>query len=330
MQNSLRSWCATRLVADHDLDDAAGLAQVDEGDAAVVAAAGHPAGQGHGLARVLGTQRAGVVGADHCVFLRAGRCPGGSGSAAALVAAADVLDLAAPSAGEPDVRDAAALGVPDLLAELLRARRPPRWRCRGGAARSRRPRWPARDSSSTSATSTALGTFGPGSRTPSANSGIERARDAEADADAGVRRPAVAREGVVPAAAADRLQPLVARHEDLEDGAGVVVEAAGDPQVGLDGDVVVDGVGAAVDDRRELGEALVEQLVLDAERPDPLDEARCPATRIVASSRQRCACSVGGAGVARPAARPPRRRAACRACRSCRIAAVTSGMPRPR
>ena len=52
------------LVADHDLHDAAGLAQVDEGDAAVVAAAGHPAGQRHGLARVLGTQRAGVVGAD--------------------------------------------------------------------------------------------------------------------------------------------------------------------------------------------------------------------------------------------------------------------------
>ena len=55
-----------RLVADDDLDDAAGLAQVDEGDAAVVAAAGHPAGEGDGLADVLGAQGAGVMGADHC------------------------------------------------------------------------------------------------------------------------------------------------------------------------------------------------------------------------------------------------------------------------
>ncbi len=57
------------LVADHDLDDAAGLAQVDEGDAAVVAAAGHPPGEGDGLADVLGAQGAGVMGADHCVLL---------------------------------------------------------------------------------------------------------------------------------------------------------------------------------------------------------------------------------------------------------------------
>ena len=57
------------LVADDDLDDAAGLAQVEEGDPAVVAAAGHPAGEGHGLADVLGAQGAGVVGADHCFNL---------------------------------------------------------------------------------------------------------------------------------------------------------------------------------------------------------------------------------------------------------------------
>src|SRR4029079_14053630 len=48
------------------------------------------------------------------------RGPGG-GVARDLVAAADVLDLAL--VGEPDVGDAPALGVPDLLAELLRARR---------------------------------------------------------------------------------------------------------------------------------------------------------------------------------------------------------------
>ena len=56
-----------RLVADHDLDDAAGLAQVDERDPAVVAPAGHPPGEGDGLADVLGAQGAGVMGADHGV-----------------------------------------------------------------------------------------------------------------------------------------------------------------------------------------------------------------------------------------------------------------------
>ncbi len=55
-----------RLVADHDLDDAAGLAEVDEGDAAVIATVGHPPGEGDGLADVLGAQGAGVMGADHC------------------------------------------------------------------------------------------------------------------------------------------------------------------------------------------------------------------------------------------------------------------------
>ena len=64
-QYSLRRLVGDRLVADHDLDDAAGLAQVDEGDAAVVAAAGHPAGEGDGLPDVLGAEGAGVVRADH-------------------------------------------------------------------------------------------------------------------------------------------------------------------------------------------------------------------------------------------------------------------------
>ena len=100
----------------------------------------------------------------------------------------------------------------------------------------------------------------------------QRPGDAERDADAGVRRPAVAGERVVAAAGADRLQPLVAGHEDLEDRAGVVVEAAGDAQVGLDRDVLGRRGGAALDDGGELGEALVEQLVLDAERADLLDE----------------------------------------------------------
>ena len=53
------------LVADHDLDDPAGLAEVEEGHSAVVAAPRHPPGEGDGLADVLGAQGAGVMGADH-------------------------------------------------------------------------------------------------------------------------------------------------------------------------------------------------------------------------------------------------------------------------
>ena len=69
MQYSLRRECATDLVADDDLDDAAGLAQVEERNPAVIAPPGHPAGEGDGLADVLGAQGAGVVGADHCCSL---------------------------------------------------------------------------------------------------------------------------------------------------------------------------------------------------------------------------------------------------------------------
>src|SRR5690606_38378967 len=52
-------------VADHDLDGAAGVAQVEEGDPAVIASAGDPAGERHGLADVLRAEAAGVMGADH-------------------------------------------------------------------------------------------------------------------------------------------------------------------------------------------------------------------------------------------------------------------------
>ena len=48
------------------LDDATRLAQVDERHAAVIAPVGHPPGEGDGLADVLGTEGAGVMGADHC------------------------------------------------------------------------------------------------------------------------------------------------------------------------------------------------------------------------------------------------------------------------
>ncbi len=53
------------LVADDDLGDAGGVAQVDEGHAAVIAPPRHPPGEGDGLAGVVGTQGAGLVGAEH-------------------------------------------------------------------------------------------------------------------------------------------------------------------------------------------------------------------------------------------------------------------------
>ena len=64
-----RTRCAARgptvLVADHHLGDARGVAQVEEGDPAVVAAARHPAGERDGLAGVLGAEGACLVGAQH-------------------------------------------------------------------------------------------------------------------------------------------------------------------------------------------------------------------------------------------------------------------------
>ncbi len=54
------------LVAHDHLHDAAGLAQVEEGDPAVIAPPRHPPGEGDGLADVLGAEGAGVMGADHC------------------------------------------------------------------------------------------------------------------------------------------------------------------------------------------------------------------------------------------------------------------------
>ena len=53
------------LLADDDLHVARRVAQVEEDHATVVAAAGHPAGEGDGGAGVGRAQRAGVVGAKH-------------------------------------------------------------------------------------------------------------------------------------------------------------------------------------------------------------------------------------------------------------------------
>ena len=55
-QYSVRSAWRDRLVADDDLDDARRVPQVEEGDAAVIAAPGDPAGEGDGGAGVGGAQ----------------------------------------------------------------------------------------------------------------------------------------------------------------------------------------------------------------------------------------------------------------------------------
>ena len=53
------------LLAQHHLGEARGVAQVDEGDPAVIPAATHPACKGDGGAGVGGTEVSGEVGAEH-------------------------------------------------------------------------------------------------------------------------------------------------------------------------------------------------------------------------------------------------------------------------
>ena len=173
--------------------------------------------------------------------------------------------------GEPDVRDAAPLGVPDLLAELLRAGghlgRDAAAAQPVGELLGRRPRVLVGEGDEHRA--------GDGAAARQHAVGDQRdqgAGDAERDAHARVRRAAVAGQGVVASAGAHGLEPFVAGHEDLEDGAGVVVEAAGDAQVDLDRDAVADSARTAVDDGSQLLEPGVEQLVVDTESTHALDE----------------------------------------------------------
>ncbi len=126
-----------------------------------------------------------------------------------------------------------------------------------------------RESSSIRATRTALGTER-SAVSPPATSGHQKARDAERDADTGIGVLAVAGELVVATARADRSELLVAGHAGLEHGAGVVVEAAGDAQIGDNVDAV--SPGRAGDDLEQLVEALVEQRVLDTECAYGVDE----------------------------------------------------------
>ena len=121
--------------------------------------------------------------------------------------------------------------------------------------------------------------------------------DAERDADAGVRRTAVVGERVVAPASADRLEPLVALHVDLDDGAGVVVEAARDTQVGLDSDPVVDLVARRRRSRRARRRARRDPTSSSSSvtpRAATCSTSESSLTRIVASARHRSACSARG------------------------------------
>ena len=207
----------------------------------------------------------------------AGQRPAGvqtpCGSAGHLVAGADVLDLAAGQAPEPDERDAAAVGVADLPAELVglgchlagdaagAEQLGHRRRLRPGLLgvdrhqhdRRHRPRRPEQ----------ALG-----------QQRGQQPGDADGQPHPRIGRLAVAGQGVVAAAGGDRAVALVADQLGLVDRAGVVVETAGDLQVGHDPPRHVrrgraDHVGQQL-------QPLVEQVVLDAERPHLGDEGGVP------------------------------------------------------
>ena len=64
---------AARVGPEHDLDEAGAIAQVDEGDAAVIAPSMHPPGQRDLLASVLRTQVSTVVRLEHAVPHSPGR-----------------------------------------------------------------------------------------------------------------------------------------------------------------------------------------------------------------------------------------------------------------
>ena len=87
-----------------------------------------------------------------------------------------------------------------------------------------------------SATSTADGTARDPVSAPLASSGTSSRVTPSEMPTPGIGGLPVAGQRVVAAAGADRAEVLVAGHPGLEDGAGVVVQAAGDAQVGLDGD----------------------------------------------------------------------------------------------
>ncbi len=158
--------------------------------------------------------------------------------------------------------------------------------------------------------------------------GHHDAAHAQGDAHARVGGTAVGRQRVVAPAGADRAEGLVAVQAGLEDGARVVVQAAGDRQVGLDADAVVDQVRAGGDQRGELVEPLVEQRVLARRARGPARRRWCRRSgswRAPAPGRRR-RCR---ARPRRPAARAPRSAGSLSSLSTRRITSSVSPSPRP-
>ena len=204
----------------------------------------------------------------------------------------------------------------------------PRWRCPAAAAPAAIGVAAARASSSGSATSTADGHRPRAGEHAALQQRHQQPGDAERDADAGVGDLAVGGQRVVAAARADRAERLVAVHPGLEHRAGVVVQAAGDAQVGLDPERSVEMPRAARDHRGELGQTL--RRAGRARRPSACtrgDERGVRRMRISASAQALLGLLAGRGRPRRPAAAHDLGRAPCRACRSTRMTAAEVGRP---
>ncbi len=329
-----------RVVAYDDLHDAGGVPQIDERHPTVIAATGHPAGEGHGVAGVGRAERAGLVRAEHRSSSPVRSIPAAAGRrpAAARSQGRPVLD----HHGECPGLRGHSRGRSGTRRTGCRAARRTGSACRTSRAGRHLGRDPAgpqpsaiaslagRLASSGSATSTAEGTDRDASSLLRANSGMSIRVTPERDADPGIARPAVAGQRVVAAAGADRADALEAGHPGLEDRPGVVVQAAGDPQVGLDDHAVGEASGRSPRPRR-----------CSSAIPSSSSGWLTPSA---AHLRRRTSCpasgwprSPGRARPARPTARPRRPAswpgsppAPCRSCRSTRITAPASGAPTPR
>ena len=220
---------ARRLGMEDELDEARAVAQVDEDQPAVVAAAVHPAGDAHGVA---GARRRRAPGPGVAVVVRARRphdrpprdvvhdrvrlhC--------ALLSGLHVLQRRALVAEDGNVAGAGPVGLLELALERAAAEFD--LALRPGAARRRRragtprPRAPAPRRRRT-------GRSG-GAAAGASAGGQQDPLDAGRPADAGRRRPAdLLDQPVVAAAAADAGLGAERVGGELEHGARVVVEAA--------------------------------------------------------------------------------------------------------
>ena len=183
-------------------------------------------------------------------------------------------------------------------------------------------------SSSVTATSTQVGTERLAVTRPRPTSTRHEPGDAERDADAGVGGAAVAGEGVVPPAGADRAEGLVADELGLVDRAGVVVEAAGDLEVGHDG--ARHPRRARRRPRRPARRAPPSSSGCSTPSARTCSTNEASALRIRASARHCCAPSGRQPGLGLEQRRRPSRGRSCRACRWRAARRAASVAPAPR